>query len=200
MSLRWLKQKKGFAKLSDEQLLTAFQETGEEQYFFALFERYKHQLYYNCKQYLSNEEDCKDMVMTIIEKSYEQLPNTKIQYFKSWLFSVIRNHCISHIRSYNRTANKTAGWKKIQEVEEAVFPIYEGIEKEVQLSTAEIQVALQALEENQRRCIYLFYYESKSYREIMALTGFSAKEVKSYLQNGKRQLKRSLIVFQQNKP
>lgn len=199
MSLRWLKPKKKFAKLSDEQLLTAFQETGEEQYFFALFERYTQHIYYNCKQYLSNEEDCKDMVMTIIEKAYEQLPNTKIEYFKSWLFSVIRNHCISHIRSYSRTASKTAAWKKFQEVEEAVFPIYEGNEKEDPLSSAQIQAALGALEENQRRCIYLFYFEDKSYREIMTLTGFSAKKVKSYLQNGKRQLKRSLLVFQQNK-
>lgn len=199
MSLRWLKPKKKFAKLSDEQLLTAFQETGEEQYFFALFERYTHQIYYNCKQYLPNEEDCKDMVMTIIEKSYEQLPNIQIDYFKSWLFSVIRNHCISHIRSYRRAASKTEAWKKNQEVEEAFFPIYEGNEKEAQLSSAQIQAALQALEENQRRCIYLFYFENKSYREIMTLTGFSAKNVKSYLQNGKRQLKRSLLVYQQNK-
>lgn len=199
MSLRWLKPKKRFAKLSDEQLLTTFQETGEEQYFFALFERYTHQIYYNCKQYLSNEEDCKDMVMTIIEKSYEQLPNTQIDYFRSWLFSVIRNHCISHIRNYRRTASKAEAWKRNQEVEEAFFPIYEGNEKEAQLSSAQIQAALQALEENQRRCIYLFYFENKSYREIMTLTGFSAKNVKSYLQNGKRQLKRSLLVYQQNK-
>lgn len=200
MSLRWLKPKKGFANLSDEQLLTAFQETGEEQYFFALFGRYTHLLYYNCKQYLSDEEDCKDMVMTIIEKAYEQLPNIKIEYFKSWLFSVIRNQCISHIRSYSRTANQTAAWKKHQEVQEAVFPLYEGMEKEPQLSSEQIQAALQALEENQRRCIHLFYFENKSYREIMTLTGFSAKEVKSYLQNGKRRLKSSLLAFQQNKP
>lgn len=52
-----------------------------------------------------------------------------------------------------------------------------------------MQSALQQLSSEQQQCITLFYLEKKSYSEIAALTGFSMLQVKSFIQNGKRNLK-----------
>lgn len=198
MSLRWLKPKKGLTNWSDEQLLRAFQKTGEEQYFFTLIDRYSHLIYYNCKQYLSLEEDCQDMVMTIVEKVYERCPKADISYFRSWLYSVIRNQCISHIRTQSRRSPQNLSWEET--TEPAALPtLVEEKDHSYGFSDEAIQAALQELDPLQRECLQLFYFEGKSYKEISQQTSHSLKKVKSYLQNGKRKLKILLEGIEQDK-
>ena len=52
-----------------------------------------------------------------------------------------------------------------------------------------MELAMQQLNKEQQLCVELFYLEKKSYAEIAQVTGFSTLQVKSYLQNGKRNLK-----------
>jgi RNA polymerase sigma-70 factor (ECF subfamily) len=59
--------------------------------------------------------------------------------------------------------------------------------KEIQLN--EMNLALKQLNDTQRRCIELFYIQDKSYQQIALETGFTLNEVRSYIQNGKRNLK-----------
>lgn len=198
MSLRWLKPKKGLTNWSDEQLLKAFQKTGEDQYFFTLIERYSHLIYYNCKQYLTQEEDCKDMVMTIVEKVYERCPNASIVYFRSWLYSVIRNQCISYIRTQKRQSQSSLNWEEAAKSDAISSSVNEG-NQTYGYSDEAIQSALQELDPLQRQCLQLFYFEGKSYKEISQQTSFSLKKVKSYLQNGKRRLKILLEGIQHDK-
>lgn len=61
------------------------------------------------------------------------------------------------------------------------------LEKEYTLET--LSASLQELNEEQKSCVILFYLEKKSYQEIAGQTGFSLMQVKSYIQNGKRNLK-----------
>jgi len=49
--------------------------------------------------------------------------------------------------------------------------------------------AISNLNTEQRLCINLFYLKEKCYEEISMQTGYSLKQVKSYIQNGKRNLK-----------
>lgn len=203
MSLRWLKRK-GFAGWSDQQLLEAFQQSGEDRYFYALLGRYIHRIYYNCKTIIPNEEDCKDIVMTIAGRVYENLPTADIQYFRSWLFSVAKNQCIDHLRSQNGYVDKNVEWEMAEEINPQVMEpeahaLYLQEETEVAFSEEKVQIALKTLEADQQLCLHLFYFEEKSYKEIMEVTHFTAKEVKSHLQNGKRKLKRALSILQ-NKP
>ena len=55
-----------------------------------------------------------------------------------------------------------------------------------------LQEALNLLNTEQKKCVELFYLKEKSYIEIAELTGFNLKQVKSYIQNGKRNLKNYL--------
>lgn len=52
-----------------------------------------------------------------------------------------------------------------------------------------MEQCLPKLKENQRLCVELFYLNDKSYQDIANQTGFTLNEVKSYIQNGKRNLK-----------
>jgi RNA polymerase sigma-70 factor (ECF subfamily) len=52
-----------------------------------------------------------------------------------------------------------------------------------------LETAINALSAEQKQCIELFYMNEKSYREVEQITGYSYNEVKSHLQNGKRNLK-----------
>ena len=71
-------------------------------------------------------------------------------------------------------------------------PKIEAIQLEEKLE--QLQDALVRLSEEQKKCIELFYFKEKSYKEVSDLTGFSINEVKSYLQNGKRNLKGYLVT------
>ncbi|MCH7910662.1 MAG: sigma-70 family RNA polymerase sigma factor [Candidatus Hydrogenedentes bacterium] len=52
-----------------------------------------------------------------------------------------------------------------------------------------LENAIAGLNDEQRRCIELFYLEQKCYNEVAAITTYSLNEVKSYIQNGKRNIK-----------
>jgi RNA polymerase sigma-70 factor (ECF subfamily) len=53
----------------------------------------------------------------------------------------------------------------------------------------DMKTCLPKLKENQRICVELFYLKNKSYQDIANETNFSLNEIKSYIQNGKRNLK-----------
>jgi RNA polymerase sigma-70 factor (ECF subfamily) len=50
-------------------------------------------------------------------------------------------------------------------------------------------MVFEELKQEQRICIQLFYLQKKSYEEVAKITNYSMKEVKSHLQNGRRNLK-----------
>jgi RNA polymerase sigma-70 factor (ECF subfamily) len=52
-----------------------------------------------------------------------------------------------------------------------------------------LEKGLENLDEEQRICLKMFYLEKKSYQEITEFTGYDLNKVKSYIQNGKRNLK-----------
>jgi len=55
--------------------------------------------------------------------------------------------------------------------------------------TMKLKEAMTSLNREQGLCVTLFYLEEKSYKEVVEITGFSSNQVKSYIQNGKRNLK-----------
>ena len=66
------------------------------------------------------------------------------------------------------------------------------------ITLANMASALKQLHAEQQQCVTLFYLEKKSYKEIAEQTGFTLLQVKSYIQNGKRNLKLLLQQLQQN--
>jgi len=173
---------------TDERLVEAFCETGDQQYFSELFGRYTMQVFLICKQYLGEREDSRDMVMRIFSKLLEILPGTQIYQFRNWLPVVVQNECLNHLRKQGR-------YVPLPELEALLWPeeTEEFPATEMPIGESEIVAALAQLDEAQRVCLNLFFFKKMSYRQVSGQTGFPLNEVKSYLQNGKRQLKKQLL-------
>jgi RNA polymerase sigma factor (sigma-70 family) len=186
---------KSLAQLSDEQLIAGYRSSGNPDSVSELFGRYLHLVHAMCMKYADEPEDRSDLVMVIFEKVMTELAQNEVLNFNTWLFSLSRNVCVSWFRQQQRYASKIENWgneKKIDDFvveNEASERLYNGEEDlEVKLTAA-----LAQLDERQRVCIHLFFFEKKSYKDIAGHTGFDVSDVKSYLQNGKRRLKGLLI-------
>ena len=171
--------------ITDTELLQNFQNDYDNKWLGILLPRYTLLLLGVCMKYLKNEEDAKDAVQQVFLKVIKELPKYKVDYFKSWIFMVARNHCLMKIRG-----NKTNSVELNENVLSARDPD-EGIdihlEKERLLT--EMEEAMKELSDEQQQCVSLFYLQKKSYAEIAEITGYTMLQVKSNLQNGKRNLK-----------
>jgi RNA polymerase sigma factor (sigma-70 family) len=175
-----------YAQLTDQELLDNFYSDGNNQWLGALLPRYTLLLLGVCMKYLKNEEEAKDCVQHIFLKAITELPKYKVEYFKAWIYMVARNHCLMRLRARQ-------GKIPVEIKEQHLAAVYEEPNKqnhvEKDLLLQDMEHALEQLNPEQRQCITQFYLEKKSYQEIAESTGYSLLQVKSYIQNGKRNLK-----------
>jgi RNA polymerase sigma factor (sigma-70 family) len=181
--------KDAFAHIEDKQLLEKFYSDGNNQWLGILLQRYTMLLLGVCMKYLKNEEEARDCVQQIFLKAITELQKYKVDYFKSWLYMIAKNHCLMKIRDKHGKIPVELTDKIIQE-EDSFETKQEHIDKDKTLQL--IEEGLQELNDEHKLCLTLFYLEKKSYHEIAASTGYNLLQVKSYIQNGKRNLK--LIV------
>lgn len=175
---------KNKSEYSDAELIAAYQKKHNPALVGELFKRYSHLVFGLCMKYLKNPERSKDEVSNIFEKLLVDLKKHQIDNFKSWLFMVSRNHCLQIIRQEKSRSGKD---QEAQDAWDYADTVDEKLEKERE--EQQLHQAIQLLNEDQRMCIELFYLKNKSYREIESLTGLSNKQVKSFIQNGKRNLR-----------
>ncbi len=140
-------------------------------------------------KYLKNEDRSKDAVMQIFEKLFSDLLRHKIENFKPWLHMVVRNHCLGLLRKDQSIQKNEINLKVEQDFMEFDDENHLTYEKEHESNVNNLANALTQLKSEQKKCVELFYLQEKSYSEIVDLTGFPLKKVKSYIQNGKRNLK-----------
>jgi len=200
MFIRFSKKQKNSQQmlnsLPDQALINRYLHEGCNESIGELYIRYTHLVFGVCMKYLKNEEDSKDAVMQIFENLFSDLKNHEIRNFKSWLHSVSRNYCLMQLRK-NKSSPKTIQGLQTDEIfmesEELLHPHNEINNKEINLHKA-----IKSLKPEQRRCIELVYLQDKSYIEAAQNTGYTVKQVKSYVQNGKRNLK--IKLEQLNEP
>lgn len=135
-------------------------------------------------KYLKDEDNSKDAVMQIFEKLLSDLRRHEVQHFKSWLHTVARNYCLMQLRKKNP---ETPLDDNLVVEKEHFLHREEGHELEERLTLME--EAITQLNEQQKLCVELFYLKEKCYQEISDQTGYTMNEVKSFIQNGKRNLK-----------
>lgn len=174
-----------YSHFSDNQLVENYKRSGEKVYVGELYKRYTHLVMGMCINYFKDKELAKDAVIQIFEKLFTELKKREIENFRIWLSFVVRNYCISELRKMQTEQERITEYQysSIQHKNETEEP--ENEDKQLE----KLEHALNELNPFQKKCIELFYYKNMSYTEIVAITGYSANEVKSYIQNGKRNLK-----------
>lgn len=171
-----------YIHLTDEELLLRYQQQGDKELFGALLQRYTMLLLGVAMKYLKDKHLAEDAVQQVFLKAFLHLPEGEIQNFKGWLYILMRNHCLQQLRNKTYPAPEEQ-LRYIAGNEDQ----NEAIEKEFSLT--QMHEALKELNDEQRNTIERFYLQNQSYQQIMEQTGFNFMQVKSYIQNGKRNLK-----------
>jgi RNA polymerase sigma factor (sigma-70 family) len=172
-------------ELPDKELVNLFRTSGNMDVLAVLFQRYMDLLYGVCLKYLKQPETAKDAVMQIFEELVAKLPKHEVDNFKSWLYTLAKNYCLMQLRTPKNL--KTTEFKPdSMQLEEEVH--LNGIQlKEENLQ--KMERCLQTLSTEQKKTVELFYLQNKCYKEISEATGIEWNKVRSFIQNGRRNLK-----------
>jgi RNA polymerase sigma factor (sigma-70 family) len=181
--MNWFNNSQKSTPAEDEALLQRYRESGDMAVLAELFKRYSSMVYYVCLRYLQDSDACKDAVMQIFEELIAKVNKHDIKQFSSWLYVLSRNYCLMQLRAAKKMPTTT-----IDEFMELPDALHQDTEdKEKQLTA--LERCMEKLPAGQKQSIDLFFMNEKCYKEITVLTGYSLNEVKSFIQNGKRNLK-----------
>lgn len=170
---------------TDQELVAAFRQTGDLEVLGRLFQRYLDMLFGVCFKYLGDREVAKDAVMEIFEELAAKLPRHDVGYFKAWLYTLARNHCLMQLRASGRIKLHSLDPDLMQTSEE--MHLNEKMDKEARLD--QLSDCISTLSADQKTVVSLFYLENKCYKEIELITGFEWNKVRSLIQNGRRNLR-----------
>ena len=169
--------------MSDQQLLQRYLQEQDNSWLGVLLQRYTLLLFGVCMKYLKDETEAQDAIQQIFLKVIQEVHKYKIDYFKSWLYTVAKNYCLSALRDRKSKIPVELNENHFQEQSD------EAVAEKEEISPEILNEALNALNSEQRQSVTLFYLEKKSYQEISQSQGYSLMQVKSFIQNGKRNLK-----------
>lgn len=170
---------------SDDVLVARYKSGGDLQVLSDLYQRYMELLYGVCLKYLKDEEDARDAVLTIYEELILKVKKYDIQHFKSWVYQLAKNHCLMKLRS-GKKFSKAAVDVSLMQNEDPVH-LNGVMEKEEHFK--QLDFCMSQLVPDQKKVVSLFYLEGKCYNEIEETTGLDWKKVRSFIQNGRRNLK-----------
>lgn len=178
------------SSLSDNELIEKYAQNEDVYFVGELYKRNSKFVFAWCMKFLKDKDFAHEAASQIFEKLLVYLKKYKIDNFRSWLYSVTRNHCYFLLKQNNNSIffhdyfeNNREEFVKF----ESIFN-QEDTERNEQRFAA-LEAALNQLAEDQRICVTKFYFDGCSYADIQLDTGFDYNKVKSCIQNGKRNLK-----------
>ncbi len=171
---------------TDEELLARYKDSGETRYLGQLYERYMPMVYGVCLKIFRDTGKSEDAVMGIYEELARKVKEHEITAFRGWLYVLARNYCLMEWRKNNRRPTD------YHPPENMVY--YDAVDApfEVELPREDpkpLEKCLDELPEHQRQSVEWFYFKDKSYKEISELLSEEVGKVRSFIQNGRRNLK-----------
>ncbi len=183
--LKFIKNNARIQEQDDAALIARYKQSGDLEALGVLYNKYMHLVFGVCLNYLKDEEQSKDAVMQIFEELVLKLKLHEVQNFKSWLHVLSRNHCLMALRKNSKNTTVSLEDTFVENTDFVHLDIDDT--KETKLTVME--KCMETLPEEQRVSVDLFYLQEKCYKEVADITGYEMLKVKSYIQNGKRNLK-----------
>jgi RNA polymerase sigma factor (sigma-70 family) len=171
--------------LSDKELVELYKQSEDLSVLGELYQRYMELVYGVCLKYFKEPEVAKDSVMQVFEELVSKLKKHEVDNFRGWLHQVAKNHCLMQLRTPKNL--KTVEFKTDLVQSEENVHLNGILEKEENFKRLEYCIG--TLINEQQQAIRLFYIEEKCYNEIVAITGLEWNQVRSFIQNGRRNLK-----------
>lgn len=185
-------------QLQEQILIKKYLQTRNLEILGQIYKPFMHLVYGVCLKYLKSRSDAQDAVSEIFEKLSVDIDKFDIDKdFKTWLYVVTKNYCLMKLRhdgSVNRAFEKIS--INFMENDTFVHPLDEIEEDVINLSPI-LAECLKKLKEKQRLSIELFYYKKLCYKEIANQLLVDEKQIKTDIQNGKRNLK--ICIEESNK-
>lgn len=177
--------------LADSELISLYKTTQNKEIVGEFFCRYSPLILGVCIKYLKHEERSQEAVMQVFEKIYSDLITYEINSFKNWIYIVAKNHCLMLLKK--KSDLKEVVYDFPLKNDENFVEYYDDITLFGTLKKnnyeSKLNECINKLNDDQKICIELFYLKEKPYKEITELTNYDLNQVKSYIQNGKRNLK-----------
>lgn len=183
--LKFIKNNTRIQEQDDAALIARYKISGDLEVLGQLYNKYMHLVFGVCLNYLKDEEQSKDAVMQIFEELVTKLKVHEVQNFKSWLHVLSRNHCLMAIRKNSKNTTVSLEDTFVENTEFVHLDMDDTKEQKLTV----MEKCMETLPEEQRISVNLFYLEEKCYKEVAEITGYEMVKVKSYIQNGKRNLK-----------
>ncbi len=180
---------------SESDLLIEYRQTGDLAVLGKLYEPQMEMVFAISMKYFKDQEEAKDTVMEIFEALIPKLRQHEVENFKAWLGMVTRNYCLMELRKKmvevsnyevindEEDENNSNNFMEISTSEHHTNGL------DVEQNLIKLEDCLKTLNLEQKQSVELFFMQEKTYQEVAQLTGFEVNKVKSYLQNGKRNLK-----------
>ncbi|MFC0773161.1 RNA polymerase sigma factor [Terrimonas alba] len=171
--------------IDDNELIELYKQAGDLTILGRLYQRYMDLVYGVCLKYLKDPEPAKDAVMQIFEELVSKVKKHDIENFRGWLHQVAKNHCLMQLRTPKNLKTVELKTELVQSGENVHL---NGIlEKEENFK--KLEYCIGTLSNDQQVAIRLFYLEEKCYNEIVEITGQEWNQVRSFIQNGRRNLR-----------
>lgn len=175
-------RRRSIVNASDEDLVRLLRE-GHRSALADLWDRYAQLLYGVGMKYLKDPEQSKDEVVELFAGLKELVQKHEVKAFRPWLHTVMRNRCLQALRKVRPTTELPSELLRATEDHD---------NSEAMIHEATLQALEQAIEQlapDQRACITAFHLERYTYQEVAERTGFAVEQVRSHLQNGRRNLR-----------
>ncbi len=181
---------KSHKKRSDKELLHALKRNNNRHVIEEIWHRYSRLIYGLCLKILQSKPDALDALNGIFEKLIIKLPQQNIENLNAWIYTFSKNYCLEILRTQQRRQSIFN-----QYIEETKINIKNNTKPENHHES--LTLAINKLPEKQKICLELFYYQNLSYQEISKETGIELGQIRSHLQNGRRNLKNALKHIEQ---
>ncbi len=172
----------------DEELLGHYQRTGEAHYLGQLYGRYLPMVYGLCLKILRDTHAAEDAVMSIYEELLRKAQSHSVQTFRGWLYVLARNYCLMELRRQKRAAMHVPLEENLSNGANSIATATD-LWEEIGTEEVSLRECLEGLPEKQRISLHQFYFEERSYREIAEAMDEAIGRVRSYIQNGRRNLR-----------
>ena len=177
---------KNASNISDNELLQMYFKTDNLDYIGILFKRYTRILIGVSLKYTSDLHHAEDVVQQVFIKFLDAV-HPQIANVGGWLYQMTKNESINF--------TKKQGRQQIQHLEREEYHLSDTTDDEIKAllykehQSELLMAAISELKSDQRKAIECFYFHNLSYEQIAVQNNWSIGEVKSYIQNAKRNLK-----------
>ncbi len=163
-----------------------FSERFYSQYITELYKNEKETIIFYCLKYVENKETAEDICNDVFINVFRFEKIQDIDNIRYYMYVCARQQCEVYLK-------KQKNVKLIEQIEDESLSDEENFLEKIKIE--QLYAEMKKLPEEQKYCIELFFFERKSYKEIAEITGYSEKNIKSFLQNGKHNLGNLLKLF-----